>query len=358
MVKTMAGTKTIITTHKHALAFKDDDTTHVIAHDDGTSVPCTVTVTETFRTRDGRHLHVLHRVPDVPGHDRLETWSIEATIDEAGQCFAEAITDEPISDKQRALDLVDELYASEPDPINIYGLYRNIVPRHRIPGLKSDPCLDDQTQGWWLVWLGKDGKPYLVDTYHIGSPSIEEDIAKAHDGSRTDAAIAQHVRDLDERKDLSYGIHRANFDYYYGGAIPLTEDVRPYFEMVCDLREVRHCTNPDDYRQDAIVRDVQLWFEHAFDWHSNHHGVALVRKDAEEDNTLKVIAECDRIIRERCQAPHASHFRPSVTPKTETAVAYHELTNEYIDKLRKLEKEFDRFQNEFHEKRKGILGVD
>lgn len=246
----------------------------------------------------------------------------------------------------------------EPTLINIYGLYRNVVPRYMIPGLKSDADLDNQTQGWWLVWLGKDGEPYLVDTYHIGSPSIDADISKAHDGSRTDAAIAQHVRDLDERKDLSYGIHRANFDYYYGGSIHLTKDILPYFEMVCDLREVRHCTNPDDYPEDAVICNVQLWFEHAYNWHSSRHGVSLVFKDAEEDNTRKVIAECDRIIRECCQAPRASYLRPSVTPKTGTAVAYHELTNEYIDKLRKLEKEFDRFQNEFHEKRKGILGVE
>lgn len=145
--------------------------------------------------------------------------------------------------------------------INKFGLYENIVPRHRISGLKSDISLDNQTQGWWLPFL-KDGEIYLVDTYHIDC------IARK--------SLDKFIEDNENNKDNSWLINKANWDYYYGGSVKITPITEKCFREVCDLRYFEFTKDdPNDYEEEDIVRHVQLWREHGYP-----NGVTLKRKDA------------------------------------------------------------------------------
>lgn len=145
--------------------------------------------------------------------------------------------------------------------INKFGLYENIVPRHRIWGLKSDASLDNQTQGWWLPFF-KDGEIYLVDTYHIDYT--------------TATSLEKFIEDNENNKDNSWLINKANWDYYYGGSVKITPTTEGCFKEVCDLRYFEFTKNdPNDYEKEDVVRHVQLWREHGYP-----NGVTLKRKDA------------------------------------------------------------------------------
>ena len=145
--------------------------------------------------------------------------------------------------------------------INKFGLYKNIVPRYKIWGLKSHEWLDDQTQGWWLPFL-KDGEIYLVDTYHIDLLSKK--------------SLEKFMEDNENDKDNSWLINKANWDYYYGGSVKITPMTEGCFKEVCDLRYFEFTKDdPDDYEEEDIVRYVQLWREHGYP-----NGVTLKRKDA------------------------------------------------------------------------------
>lgn len=214
-----------------------------------------------------------------------------------------------------------------PAGFNPYGLYRNIVSRSSIPMLKSD-SMDDQTQEQWLCFRDKDGVCYLVDTYHIESPSIAKRFYETC-GNRTDPYIAQRIAAIDEGKDESYTIAHANFDYYYDGAVKVDDYTIKCFELVCDLREMRLCDNPDDYRSEDVVRHVMLWFEHGY----RTHGVALVRRDATVDNDRKVIAACDNALNEcRIMTGWVRQDIDEIAVSDKVA-EYRRLVNEYIDTL-------------------------
>lgn len=146
--------------------------------------------------------------------------------------------------------------------INKFGLYKNVVPRHQIWGLKSHKWLDDQTQGWWLPFF-KDGEIYLVDTYHINNYKRNEFIEKL-------------IEDNENNKDNNWLVDRANWEYYYGGSVKITSITKDCFKEVCDLRYFKPTSDdPNDYEEEDIVRNVQLWFEHGYP-----NGVTLKRKDA------------------------------------------------------------------------------
>lgn len=214
-----------------------------------------------------------------------------------------------------------------PEGFNPYGLYRNVVSRSSIPMLFSD-FMDDQTQEQWLCFKDKDGVCYLVDTYHIKIPSISKRFYETC-GNRTDPYIAQRIAAIDEGKDESYTIAHANFDYYYGGAVKVDDYTIKCFELVCDLREMRLCDNPDDYRSEDVVRHVMLWFEHGY----RTHGVALVRRDATVDNDRKVIAACDNALNEcRIMTGWVRQDIDEIAVSDKVA-EYRRLVNEYIDTL-------------------------
>lgn len=214
-----------------------------------------------------------------------------------------------------------------PADFNPYGLYRNIVSRSSIPMLKSD-SMDDQTQGQWLCFRNKDGVCYLVDTYHIESPSIAKRFYETCD-NWTDAYIAQRIAVIDEGKDESYTIAHADLDYYYGGAVKVDDDTIKYFELACDLRDMRLCDNPDDYRSDDVVSHVMLWFEHGY----RLHGVTLVRRDATVDNDRKVLAACDHALND-CSIM-TGWIRPDIDEivVSDEVAEYRRLVHEYIDTL-------------------------
>jgi hypothetical protein len=215
-----------------------------------------------------------------------------------------------------------------PAGFNPYGLYRNVVGRSSIPQLKSDSVLDDQTQGQWLCFRDKDGVCYLIDTYHIESPSITKRFGDACD-NRTDAYIMQRIAAIDEGKDESYAIASADFDYYYGGSVKVTESSLRYFELVCDLRDMRFCDNPDDYRREDVISNVMLWFEHGY----LTHGVTLVRRDAAIDNNYMVLAACDNALNDCRIMIGWVHSDIDKTAVSDHVAEYRRLVHEYIDTL-------------------------
>lgn len=155
--------------------------------------------------------------------------------------------------------------------INEFGLYKNTVPRWRIPGLNSDCSLDDQTQGWWLPFFDKEGNIHLVDTYHIST--------QGHN------FLEKFINDNEKREDNSWLIGRSNFDYYYGGSVKITKDKEQYFEMVCDLRDFKIAKiDANDYREDDTVCGVQLYREHGYP-----NGVTLLRTSAKKDCTREAV---------------------------------------------------------------------
>lgn len=150
--------------------------------------------------------------------------------------------------------------------INEFGLYKNVVPRWKIPGLKSNRSLDEQTQGWWLPFFDKEGNIHLVDTYHISSRCNFLDV---------------FLKENEEKKDNSWIIDRSNYDYYYGGSVKMSSEKEKYFEMVCDLRDYEiQKIDPNDYKPNDTILNVQLYFEHAYP-----HGATMLRKGATKDKT-------------------------------------------------------------------------
>lgn len=220
----------------------------------------------------------------------------------------------------------------EVEGFNPYGLYKNIVSRSTIPWLKSDRYYDDQTQGWWLCFADGKGEYYLVDTYHISLPSINHEYTDIYKNP-TDAYIAQRIDAISSHKDDGYVIFNADSNYYYGGTVKVTEDSLIYFKLVCDLRCVRFCNNPDEHNPEDITKGVQLWFEHGYNWHSNERGVCLVRRGARIDKDMKVFMECKKAFDNSYVyiAPLPSDVDDYYVSKE--VAKYRSLVHEYLDML-------------------------
>lgn len=163
--------------------------------------------------------------------------------------------------------------------INIFSLYKNVVPRCHIPGIKSNLRLDDQTSGYWLPYLNKNGDVYLVDTYHINFYG------------NTQKFIDDFLTQKYNNHDSSYLIRRANSEYYYSGSVKITDNIEKYFEEVCDLRNVELCNNPSDYNPEDIFLNVQLWFEHAYP-----HGVNFKKKNASINKNRQALNHIGKLI--------------------------------------------------------------
>ena len=167
--------------------------------------------------------------------------------------------------------------------INEFGLYKNTVRRWKIPGIHSNRDLDDQTQGWWLPFFDENGDLYLVDTYHISTGYFPH---------KTDDFIQAFVKNNEEKKPCTGIIKRANYDYYYSGAVKVSKALEEYFEEVCDLRDMCRCQgNPDEYLEKDVVRNVQFWFEHAYP-----NGVTLRRKDAQLNMDRMAMARIEKAV--------------------------------------------------------------
>lgn len=136
--------------------------------------------------------------------------------------------------------------------INSFGLYKSNVPRWKIPGLKSDRRLDDQTQGWWLPFYDQNGDIHMIDTYHIELRSTKEG----------QTILDRIVKEATEKTDNSWLISSANSQYFYGGSVKITEETEKYFEEVCDLRDFEIArVDANDYSKKDFVDGVQLYFE-------------------------------------------------------------------------------------------------
>lgn len=158
--------------------------------------------------------------------------------------------------------------------INSFGLYKSNVPRWKIPGLKSDRRLDDQTQDWWLPFFDENGNIHMVDTYHIELRSTKEG----------QTILDRIIKEATEKTDNSWLIFRANSQYYYGGSVKITEETEKYFEEVCDLRDFEISkADANDYSKKDFVDGVQLYFEYAYP-----NGVLLLRKNAKKDFNREV----------------------------------------------------------------------
>lgn len=220
--------------------------------------------------------------------------------------------------------------------INEFGLYKNVVPRWKLPGFKSNRNLDDQTQGWWLPFFDNDGNIHLVDTYHISNYSAN--------------FLDDFIKNNKSRKDNSWLIGRSNFDYYYGGSFKVTDSTEEYFELVCDLRDFKIAkVDPNDYDDNDIVTGVQLYFEHGYP-----NGVTLLRIGANKDPDKEAI----NIINKSLDSVHGSYlldysinnikeFLANNRALKDSTVRKLELTIEYLEesyKYENLRKEsFDRY---------------
>lgn len=186
--------------------------------------------------------------------------------------------------------------------MNIFGLYRlkDGYSRESLPNFHSDSRLDDQTSGWWIVYLDETGSPYYVDTYHIyrsicsskrADCTIEKKLlSEAHIGQRiTDSSkigyanifLENHLIDLILKKDNTFLIRSANSEFYYQGSIKSSEQVDTYFEEICDLREFTFTSQDSVYKYNSkdLVEYVQLHFEQFFNWYGRSGGF-LVKIDA------------------------------------------------------------------------------
>lgn len=320
--------------HKFKVVHNEAKT--IEAYDDNDrlqNVAVHVSTTETFNSTDGRILAIrILRADNDADASFINAADIEAFLDEDANDFAEQVFVNDSEDDIAAIfKKADELYADKPEPINIYGLYRNIVPRVRIPSIRSNKSLDDQTNGWWLVYLDADQQPYLVDTYHIQQCSTRS----------TDEFLQKRIKALDEKTDESEIIWKSNFEFCYGGSIKLTDENRKYFELVEDIRNLKLTNVPEHYVKKDVIPHVKLWFEHAW----RYNGVSLVRADAKPDSDRIVLDEIRDIIGDARTpyAPSDYRFQNMKKPESDDARKLVELAQQYISKLQELSDEFNEF---------------
>lgn len=141
--------------------------------------------------------------------------------------------------------------------------------------LYSGPYRDEQSQGWYVPVMDKDGTLKLVDTYVIeGSYSKHDKNVSA----MTDAIFEMGT------EPHPYVFSRVLSNYYYGRqCIYHVDDELPEgFEEVCYLPEWEYVSDreAEDYEPRDVIWYVQLYFEHGYKWHGYSHGVCLKRKGA------------------------------------------------------------------------------
>lgn len=177
--------------------------------------------------------------------------------------------------------------------------------------LYSGPYMSEQSQGWYVPVMDKDGTLKLVDTYVIQSCYSEHD----KNVSAMTAAILEMGTEPHPyvfSRVLSNYYHGSRFIYHVGDELP--ED----FEEVCYLPEWEYVSDreAEDYEPRDVIWYVQLYFEHGYRWHGYGHGVCLKRKGA--------VKSFDRQLDAAIADAHRSMTYPNAGYAVRAAVKLHD----------------------------------
>lgn len=177
--------------------------------------------------------------------------------------------------------------------------------------LYSGPYRDEQSQGWYVPVMDKDGTLKLVDTYVIKSRYSEHD---KNVSAMTDAILEMGT------EPHPYTFSRVLSDYYYGSRCiyHVGDELPEGFEEVCYLPDWEYVNDreAEDYEPSDVIWFVQLHFEHGYRWHGCGHGVCLKRKGA--------VKSFDRQLDAAIADAHRSMTYPSAGYAVSAAVKLHD----------------------------------
>lgn len=177
--------------------------------------------------------------------------------------------------------------------------------------LYSGPFRDEQSQGWYVPVMDKDGTLKLVDTYVIKSCYSKND---KNVSAMTDAILEMGT------EPHPYVFSRVLNDYYYGSRCiyHVGDELPEGFEEVCYLPEWEYVNDreAEDYDPRDVIWYVQLYFEHGYRWHGYSHGVCLRRKGA--------MKSFDRQLDAAIADAHRSMKYPSTGYAVSAAIRLHE----------------------------------
>ena len=141
--------------------------------------------------------------------------------------------------------------------------------------LYSGPYRNEQSQGWYVPVMDKDGTLKLVDTYVIKSCYSEHD--------KNVSAMTAAILEMGTEPH-PYVFSRVLNNYYHGSQCiyHIGDELPEDFEEVCYLPEWEYVSDreAEDYEPSDVIWFVQLYFEHGYRWHGYKHGVCLKRKGA------------------------------------------------------------------------------
>lgn len=177
--------------------------------------------------------------------------------------------------------------------------------------LYSGPFRSEQSQGWYVPVMDKDGTLKLVDTYVINSCYSKHD---KNVSAMTDAILEMGT------EPHPYVFSRVLSDYYYGSQCiyHVGDELPEGFEEVCYLPEWEYVSDreAEDYEPSDVIWFVQLHFEHGYRWHGYRHGVCLKRKGA--------MKSFDRQLDAAIADAHRSMTYPSAGYAVNAAVKLHD----------------------------------
>lgn len=177
--------------------------------------------------------------------------------------------------------------------------------------LYSGPFRSEQSQGWYVPVMDKDGTLKLVDTYVIKSCYSEHD--------KNVSAMTAAILEMGTEPH-PYVFSRVLGNYYYGSQCiyHVGDELPEYFEEVCYLPDWEYVSDRDaeDYEPCDVIWYVQLHFEHGYRWHGYRHGVCLKRKGA--------MKSFDRQLDASIADAHRSMTYPSAGYAVSAAIRLHE----------------------------------
>lgn len=177
--------------------------------------------------------------------------------------------------------------------------------------LYSGPYRDEQSQGWYVPVMDKDGTLKLVDTYVIEGRYSKHD---KNVSAMTDAILEMGAEPHPYlfSRVLSNYYHGSRFIYHVGDELP------EGFDEVCYLPEWEYVSDreAEDYEPSDVIWFVQLYFEHGFRWHGYSHGVCLKRKGA--------VKSFDRQLDAAIADAHRSMTYPSTGYAVSAAIKLHD----------------------------------
>ena len=177
--------------------------------------------------------------------------------------------------------------------------------------LYSGPFRSEQSQGWYVPVMDKDGTLKLVDTYVIKGCYSEHD---KNVSAMTDAILEMGT------EPHPYVFSRVLSNYYYGSRCicHVGDELPEGFEEVCYLPDWEYVSDRDaeDYEPCDVIWYVQLHFEHGYRWHGYRHGVCLKRKGA--------VKSFDRQLDAAISDAHRSMTYPSTGYAVSSAIRLHD----------------------------------